>query len=385
MKTLIIALGLIFLTSINYCQNNSLKDHSSLKIDCITCHNCEVPTKQDPCLKLCPRDKMIEVNQSPDKGPEVVVLNKLENKYVPVVFSHKLHAQMSTMSGGCKGCHHYNTLGPILPCNNCHEANRKASIDKPDLEAALHRQCMSCHRQWSHSIDCESCHAKKKQEMKVAWQSQVGLLEGKNHPQVETPGKIVFTTNYNKGKLVTFYHNEHINIFKIDCVNCHKNENCIKCHDVQKTSKRQIMALNIPISANNKLDIKHKICISCHQKDDCSKCHSNQPKAPFNHFVTAGWKLNKFHIKLVCTKCHGTSGEFKKLSTGCISCHDDFKPGKFDHKITDVVLDEIHKEASCEDCHIDKNFASAPTCTNCHDDKTFPKNVPGNYLKNNKH
>ena len=201
---------------------------------------------------------------------------------------------------------------------------------------------------------------------------------------METPDKIVFNTNYNKGKLVTFYHEDHIKLFNIDCLNCHKNENCIKCHDVQKTSIKRIMDKNNTISAANKLEIKHKICSSCHKKADCSKCHSGEQKEPFNHFVSAGWKLNKFHIKLACTKCHGISGEFKKLNTRCVSCHNDFKPGKFDHRITDIVLDETHKEASCEDCHVNKNFGSAPTCTNCHDDKSFPKNVPGNYLKTSK-
>ena len=55
------------------------------------------------------------------------------------------------MGGGCENCHHYNTSGPILKCSSCHESSRKREdVSIPDLKGAYHRQCMDCHREWSH-------------------------------------------------------------------------------------------------------------------------------------------------------------------------------------------------------------------------------------------
>ena len=31
------------------------KDHAKSGMDCKQCHDCEYPTKKEPCLKMCPR------------------------------------------------------------------------------------------------------------------------------------------------------------------------------------------------------------------------------------------------------------------------------------------------------------------------------------------
>ena len=115
-------LVITFFTNNIYSQE---KTHSKLDITCKTCHACEVPTKDDPCLIACPRFSMIKEYPSPEVGPDVIVINEMEDRYSPVIFSHRLHAQMSEMTGGCLGCHHYNTLGPILSCDKCHSKDRK--------------------------------------------------------------------------------------------------------------------------------------------------------------------------------------------------------------------------------------------------------------------
>ena len=188
MKTLLSSLlVIIIIVSVNG-QNN----HSSVKgLTCKTCHTCDVPTKQNPCLVPCPRDKMITVNQSAEVAPAVITISTLEDKYFPTVFSHKLHAQMSQMSGGCEGCHHYNTIGPILKCESCHDKNRKREdISKPDLKAAFHRQCMECHKEWSHSTDCNSCHALKSDFAGAKGKNPPLILSSANHPEVPEPTKL---------------------------------------------------------------------------------------------------------------------------------------------------------------------------------------------------
>ena len=95
-------------------------------------------------------------------GPTVVEMGEKGGQYGPVHFAHKMHADMSEMSGGCYGCHHYNSTSmAILSCRECHpKARAREDISMPDLKGAYHRQCMDCHRQWNHSTDCNGCHQK---------------------------------------------------------------------------------------------------------------------------------------------------------------------------------------------------------------------------------
>jgi hypothetical protein len=366
------------ITVFTFGQSKLDKNHPSTDLTCKTCHSCEVPTRKDPCLNPCPRAQMVPADESPDLAPEVEVLKELSNRYMPVVFPHKLHAQMSEMSGGCKTCHHYNTTGLIQPCKNCHNAERKREdLSKPDLEAAYHRQCINCHREWSHENNCVSCHALKNSKQAVNLNSTIEKISGKSHPKIEEPKKIVFETNYNKGKFVTFYHDEHVNGFGVKCISCHKNENCTQCHDKGKTTMNAISSNGIPVKIHKSADQHHKPCFTCHQDDNCTSCHKNKETGPFNHQVTTGWALNRFHKNLACSNCHGSSGKYEKLNPTCTNCHKNFVSGKFDHAVTGLKLSENHSELDCDNCHQNKDFSKVPTCTGCHDDKSFPKDKPG--------
>ncbi len=381
MKKLIIVL-LTVCASITFGQNKINKAHPSLtNVTCRTCHACDVPTKQDPCLNACPRADMITVNQTPEQGPEVEILKDLSDKYVPVVFSHRIHAEMAEMSGGCKTCHHYNTVGPIQPCINCHSTSRKRDdISKPDLQAAYHRQCISCHREWSHSNNCTSCHALKNNSVSGMVSSNVKKITGKTHPKLEEPTKLVYETNYEKGKFVTFFHDEHVNSFGAKCVDCHKQDNCVKCHDKDKTALAQNLTKGMPIKIAKSKSEHHQPCFTCHQDDNCNLCHKDKESQPFNHLTVTGWALNRFHEKLECNKCHGNTKHFVKLNNNCQNCHKNFVQGKFDHQVTGLKLNETHSQLDCTDCHQQKTFEK-PVCTNCHDDKSFPKDKPGTMIK----
>ena len=54
---------------------------------------------------------------SPANSPKIIKMKKLEvqDLYEPVVFSHRTHAEMSGMSGGCEMCHHYDPPGDVVP------------------------------------------------------------------------------------------------------------------------------------------------------------------------------------------------------------------------------------------------------------------------------
>ena len=136
---------------------------SDFVFDCRTCHICEKPTKKNPCLRECPRAELITIHHSPEEGPDRIVMDQfivVSDKYNPVLFSHRVHSEMSEMSGGCALCHHNNPPGHILSCRECHEINRlRDDVSMPDLMAAYHRQCMDCHIEWSHNVSCTDCHA----------------------------------------------------------------------------------------------------------------------------------------------------------------------------------------------------------------------------------
>ena len=297
---------------------------SDMSVTCKTCHSCDVPTGKDVCLKDCPRAGIITIDHSPEEGPDVLVMSKMSDKYGPVVFSHQAHARMSEMSGGCAVCHHYNRWSPIMGCNSCHETERKREdLSKPDLKAAFHRQCMECHRGWSHSTECGSCHSLKS-GTQDAGQGKVMREAGKKaYPDVQEPKKLLFTTECDIGQTVTFYHNEHTGIFGLKCVECHKQETCVKCHDQGKNSdsvKKVRSGTKEP----------HGTCASCHEDDSCEKCHNKQETGPFDHDERA----------------------------------------KF-------IMDKTHKEVSCEDCHADRKFSAKPSCGSCHDDKDTLVDTPG--------
>lgn len=351
----------------------SAQSHSKLNLDCKTCHQCETPTKANPCLILCPRTDMMTIHSKPEEAPANITMNYflgIEDLYGPVNFSHYTHAEMAGISGGCKTCHHFNNTGNILKCVDCHEVNRaRADISKPDLKGAFHRQCMDCHREWSGKADCISCHNKKSDQKTKS----VSTKPVKVHPEIQEPARLVFDTNTKEGKLVTFYHNEHTDIYGIDCSSCHKNESCAKCHD--KTGHTT--------KAPKDLSQKHKACSSCHNVEkNCSSCHSDKTKNPFNHFARTGFDIGKFHNKLSCSQCHKKKNDFKGLTGNCNVCHNSWNNTNFKHDITGIVLDEIHIENECEDCHTERNFNASPSCSNCHDDDIkYPESIPGTKTK----
>ena len=340
-------------------------------LNCKSCHLCDNPTKKDPCLVSCPRNNMISVYHSPEEGPETVVISEMSENYSQVVFSHRIHAQMSDMSTGCTGCHHYNTTGPIMNCRECHENMRtRDDVSVPDLKAAYHRQCMNCHKQWSHENGCTNqCHTPKNSNEQLKQLDIAGI----KHPERSRPPKIIWETNYEQGKVVTFFHNEHNQLFKINCRTCHGQDNCIKCHEAKSTP----VDYSKPVTIKKSPEEHHKLCFICHEGNSCNSCHNEKEMSPFNHGKTTGWTLKSYHAVLACSKCHGNEMPFRKLNNECTSCHKNFTKGSFDHRVTGIVLSDVHKEAECNNCHLNGDFSKNPDCKSCHDDKSFPAQIPG--------
>jgi hypothetical protein len=278
---------------------------------------------------------------------------------------------MSGMGSGCPTCHHFSPAGRIPKCGECHgNQTNAANLRQPSLKGAYHRQCLSCHREWSHDTQCVLCHSPADAGKLVNAAPDTTDIMGISHPRINVPAIKTFYTPYKKGPMVTFHHSEHIDLFGLRCVDCHKQENCGGCHDLQK-----------PVSMAKTQEQVHAICSNCHKADRCETCHDTREKPAFSHAKT-GWALNRFHQELECRACHPTGKKIAKLDTNCINCHGAWNSGGFRHAVTGLQLDETHAQLDCADCHAEKKFDAQPSCSNCHDDgRTGKSTPPGKMIK----
>jgi hypothetical protein len=349
------------------------------ELPCTFCHTCDNPTAGAPCLRACPRTSAAAIAEDMlrKRGPNVVILNELEDLYLPVPFDHRGHAHMALMTDRCEVCHHHAPEGSVQPaCKNCHGvAPEQENIRKPNLKVAYHRQCMSCHREWSGETKCAACHPPKSGKgQKVPTVEE--LLKEMPAPIPEPRIEMIYEPESKPevGPKIVFRHKEHIN-FGLECASCHHEDSCSRCHAIGAGQERPS---GIPAEG-------HRACAGCHDvenKDACDHCHwregERKPK-PFDHARRTGWPLSRHHAEVGCRGCHQAL-PFRKLDRDCNLCHGDWKPDTFDHAVTGQVLDENHEEANCVDCHADRKFDSPPKCDECHEEDegiAFPAQRPG--------
>ncbi|MBN2563345.1 MAG: cytochrome c3 family protein [Phycisphaerae bacterium] len=361
--------------------------------DCRRCHTCDHPSAENPCLHPCPRPRAAEFAEELKKThvPDGVILldmlsdvKDVTDHFGPVPFDHAGHAKWAEIADGCTMCHHYTPEGASHPaCRTCHEASFiHEDMRKPGLKGAYHRQCMGCHREWSHDTRCRACHITRVGEGSGADRGQETATAddaiGRMHPPIPAPDVEIYQTSgeARPSTEVIFRHGEHVHRFGLKCAECHRGNSCTRCHEVGKTH----------VQKKRTLAEHHQDCVACHLADteeggNCNRCHwkEGQPKPqPFDHAST-GWPLSRYHKDNNCRACHKTA-RFEKLDRDCNTCHAAWQPDNFDHKVTGQVLDETHAEHDCEGCHIDRKFDRPPVCSECHDvDEgiTFPKKRPG--------
>lgn len=352
----------------------------SLRASCSNCHTCSVPTSENPCVIPCSREALRRIADRFDlmHGPSVVILDELENLYLPVPFDHAGHARMADMTGGCATCHHYTPEGAEHPaCKTCHAIDTAAGdIRKPGLKGAYHRQCMSCHREWSGETQCGACHLPKTGadgKLRQEVLPTPGDLIGRMHPPIPEPETELYVTEREgfEPTRALFRHKAHIDEYGLRCAECHREDNCNRCHEGGKTHVQHVRSL----------DEHHQPCFSCHRDDACEDCHyaaDASPPTPFDHAST-GWPLKRYHAGKSCRVCHA-SVPFTARDNRCGACHDSWTSDNFDHRVTGQALDEIHAPFDCELCHAEQRFDRPPTCTECHDEDEgfrFPERRPG--------
>lgn len=296
--------------------------------------------------------------------PDVVIIGDLANLYGAVVFDHRVHADMSQIAGGCVNCHHHAPEGsPVSACRECHAPERSAGTPThPSLKGAYHRQCLSCHRDWSHENACGFCHT----EQAATGGARVvdaSALAHTRFPRLEPSATYRYETPQAPAALVSFQHRDHAQSFGLQCVDCHRAGSCAGCHDGSQG----------PQESMHRMDS----CRSCHAVNACGFCHDQQPRPPFDHAVATGWDPGPQHQHTPCVSCHGRVEAFLRPLSNCRGCHGGLDPQTFDHRITGVPLEGSHAQFACVRCH-DASRAEAPaTCHGCHADRSYPPQTPG--------
>lgn len=279
-------------------------------------------------------------SQPSEWGPDVVMMKELESLYDPVPFNHKTHAQMADMWYGCTTCHHrspqpttqptanashtnQDSSAAIPACKSCHPAAGLAEdIRMPNLKGAYHRQCLNCHREWTHANNCGVCHKPKAGNQPLAAAPTPGDIVGRMHPPIAEPEVVHYKARYTPadGVNVLFRHKEHVNSYGLKCVSCHHRDNCSHCHDPKANT-----AQYKPVRPGKTWQESHGPCMTCHKDARCRHCHykdDQQPPPPFEHRVT-GQILDADHDKLMCAQCHANYAFTQRPTCGDAACHKD--------------------------------------------------------------
>jgi hypothetical protein len=368
----LLAVATVLVTSLAFGLHAGEPTGAAAAMDCTVCHVAVHPADEEAAaLKPCPRpvDPAVRAPAESEEVPDFLILDKLSELYVPVVFPHKLHAAMGEMAEGCSICHHRNPEGPILSCSECHGGpSNPVNLRQPGLKGAYHRQCLGCHREWTHETNCVICHAKREPGVEIVLPEDPTDIIGMLHPNVEIPDVKVYEIEHElltDMPFVTFHHKEHIELFGHKCVDCHQHESCNRCHDT------------VSRPPHVRLD-PHEDCIKCHQQQidyDCTHCHDSAVRETgFVHAAATGFDTALYHAVLGCTDCHTKREQvgFTGLATACSACHaPEFEPAEFDHATTGTPLGEIHSNAGCADCHTE-GIGGPVSCAMCHDEEMRP-------------
>ncbi|MBI5866454.1 MAG: hypothetical protein HZB38_18440 [Planctomycetes bacterium] len=262
-----------------------------------------------------------DAQDSRQPGPDTILLEMLNGEqagsdwFGPVLFNHGEHAKMAA---ACTVCHHYteNTQVPAK-CRDCHEPQLpQDDIRKPTLKGAYHRQCMGCHREWAHGNHCQACHSLSDSARPGGGVGLHSVYMAETHAAIVRPDVITYQPENEAGirSIVWFRHDDHIQRYGNQCVDCHGSDNCTRCHEAGAE-----LARNMPAEHH------HQPCLACHVVDDdtrCASCHSPEGTAPperFDHALT-GWPLAPYHEGLNCRACH-RQAPFGPLDAGCGACH----------------------------------------------------------------
>lgn len=285
-----------------------------------------------------------------------------------------------------------NPHGPLkLACGNCHTSVSWAPL-RASLEfdhnretryplLGLHKKvaCRECHANLvfqQASVQCAECHADLHRRQFGARCENCHTVRGW---QVTTKG----TREHSPRFQLTGGH------AAVDCEACHRGAaagqyaglsiQCGSCHmnDFLNAKAINHQAAGFPVT-----------CGQCHSVDSWLAVNLNG----FNH-ANFGFALVGVHATLPCVACH-VNNQFQGIPADCYSCHvKDYTSAKnpdhvaagfpttcslchdsiswldstFNHVTVGFALTGAHVTTPCAQCHLNGQFANAPTqCQGCH-------------------
>ncbi len=177
--------------------------------------------------------------------------------------------------------------------------------------------------------------------------------------------------------------------YEANCNKCHNDFDkkqqtrlCLACHElIDKDIKNHkgFHGLN-----KNIAKAKCKQCHTDHKGRQANIVHLN--KWQFNHDLT-DFKLKGKHSNTDCHLCHAANKKYRQAFSACYSCHkkddqhngkmgkkcgnchqeDSWKKNRFNHNKTRFRLKGKHKKATCDQCHLNKQYKNiAKKCVACH-------------------
>lgn len=289
--------------------------------------------------------------------PEIVILDQVPGCYGSVRFDHHVHSHMTTITNDCRTCHHdlpadakADEQSAPKACRECHEPTSTVTLgERPGLRGAYHRQCLSCHKEWTHENACGFCHTTSSyMRSKPAAESRPPV----ERAQAQTT--YVYNTSHKGLPTVTFHHEDHSQKFGLSCADCHAGTSCQSCHG--SNIQRPVVS-------------RQQSCYDCHGEARCVTCHFFKERERFDHGSRTGWYLRPAHASLKCSECHQNAKTPESPdSDTCRNCHAKrWGTGPFEHAMTGVDLYGDHALFNCVECHSGGDTRMLATCTTCHD------------------
>ncbi len=336
---------------------HTLGDYTSTSPECISCHEVDFNTAEDPNHVASQFSKTCTDCHNTNPGWEPAIYNHDE---FPLTLGHNV--------ADCIKCHKQgNYTNTPSECDFCHDNDFLNSKNPNHVDAQFDKTCQDCHTTnpgwkpttYKHDIfpltlghniqDCTDCHlngnyANTSPDCVNCHQKDYNDAVDPNHVTAQFPNTCQDCHNTNPGwKPSTYKHD----IFPLTLG--HNLTDCSKCH------------------INGNFNNTASDCYSCHQKDysnttlpnhalsqfptTCNDCHTTNPgwkPATFDHDplfpIYSGEHRGEWNQ---CTDCHNSGGNFALYS--CIDCHE--------HNKTD--MDKEHKgeagyqylSTACFDCH----------------------------------
>ena len=292
-----------------------------------------------------------------DLGPNVVMLKELADKYDPVPFEHRKHAKMAEMREACLVCHHRPPTAASQPvgtataptpadtaplpahvtqadsaqtpaCKSCHSIKDfDATIQRPSLKGAYHRQCFNCHREWMGANACGACH-KARDNSPNPKNPTPGDIVGRMHPPIPQPEDRVYKARYTPadGVNVTFRHQEHTKTYGIKCCHLPSSEQLRNVPPNPGFGHRAAGAA-APGTAGQSLAGVARAMHELPRERAAATTATMKPARPPRRRLTmrsasgGGQKLDKSHAGLACQQCHAGLQMSAAPTCGDKSCH----------------------------------------------------------------